>query len=190
MGILGFVVRRLLLTIPVIIGVTFITFLLSFVFVPNIAIAWLGLKSTVAARAALSAAYHLNDPVWTQYYYYMSNLVHGNWGTIPGSGMPVLYDIEIFFPATVELALASIVMTIILGIPLGVIAAWYHNTKLDHSIRLFYLSGYSSPPFFIALLALLVFSYTLKLFPTQGELAANLAAPTGNWKFSIAWTAK
>jgi ABC-type dipeptide/oligopeptide/nickel transport system permease component len=123
MGILGFIGKRLLLTIPVIIGVTFVTFLLSFVFVPNIAVAWLGLRSTAASRAALAASYHLNDPVWTQYYYYMSNLLHGNWGTIPGSGVPVLSDIELFFPATVELALASLAMTIIVGIPLGVIAA-------------------------------------------------------------------
>jgi peptide/nickel transport system permease protein len=178
MGILGFIGKRLLLTIPVIIGVTFITFLLSFVFVPNIAVAWLGLRSTAASRAALAASYHLNDPVWTQYYYYMSNLLHGNWGTIPGSGVPVLYDIELFFPATVELALASLAMTIIVGIPLGVIAARYHNRKADHSIRLFYLAGYSSPPFFIALLALLIFSYTLNLFPTQGELSTYLAPPT------------
>jgi ABC-type dipeptide/oligopeptide/nickel transport system permease component len=177
MGIIGFVSKRLLLTIPVILGVTFFTFLISFVFVPNVATTWLGLRSTPAARAALAAEFHLNDPIWVQYYYYMSNLIHGNWGTIPGSGQPILYSIELFFPATVELALASIVITIIIGIPLGVLAARYHNTKGDHSIRFLYLAGYSSPPFLVALLTLLVFGYIFKLFPTQGELTVGLSPP-------------
>lgn len=176
------------------IGVTFLTFAIAFLFVPNVAAAWLGLRSTPAARAALAAEFHLSDPIWVQYYYYMSNLIHGNWGTIPGSGQPILYNIEIFFPATVELALASIIITIVLGIPLGVIAARYHNRKADHSIRLFYLAGYSSPPFLLALLGLLVFGYVFKVFPTQGELTVGLVAPkhitgmyvvdsllTGNW---------
>src|SRR5271170_3779759 len=106
MGILTFIGKRLLLTIPVIIGVTFLTFAISFLFVPNVTVAWLGLRSTVAARAALAAEFHLNDPIYVQYFYYMSNLIHGNWGTIPGGGQPILYNIEIFFPATVELAIA------------------------------------------------------------------------------------
>jgi ABC-type dipeptide/oligopeptide/nickel transport system permease component len=178
MGILGFIIRRVILTIPVIIGVTFITFLLSFVFVPNVVVAWLGLKSSAAAKAALIASYHLNNPVYVQYYYYMSNLLHGNWGIIPGTGVPVLYDIEFFFPATVELAIASIIITIIIGIPMGVLAAMYHNRKADHSIRILYLSGYSSPPFFVALLSLLVFGYIFKIFPTQGELSSYLHPPT------------
>jgi ABC-type dipeptide/oligopeptide/nickel transport system permease component len=178
----------------VIIGVTFLTFAISFLFVPNVTVAWLGLRSTAAARAALAAEFHLNDPVWVQYFYYMSNLLHGNWGNIPGGGQPILYNIAIFFPATVELAITSIIITIILGIPMGVIAARYHNTKADHSIRFFYLAGYSSPPFLLALLGLLVFGYVFKIFPTQGELTVGLIAPkhitgmyvvdsllTGNW---------
>jgi peptide/nickel transport system permease protein len=124
----------------------------------------------------------------------MANLVTGNWGVVPSSGRPVLNDVQFFFPATIELALASIIITILIGIPLGVLAARYHNRNVDHSIRFFYLAGYSSPPFFVALVALFIFGYVGKIFPTQGELSPSLAAParitgmylvdslvTGNW---------
>ncbi len=178
MGIAGYIARRLLLLIPVIIGVTFITFLLSFVFVPDVTRAWAGLRATQAARQALAARYHLNDPIYVQYYYYMVNLLSGNWGIVPSSGRPVLNDIEIFFPATLELALTSIIITIVIGIPLGVLSAMYHDKKIDHSVRFFYLAGYSSPPFFVALIMLFVFGYTLKIFPTEGELSQNLNFPT------------
>jgi peptide/nickel transport system permease protein len=194
MGIPGYIAKRALTLIPVIIGVTFVTFLLSFVFVPDPTRAWAGLRATPAAREALAVRYHLHDPVWVQYYYYMSNLITGNWGIVPSSGRPVIGDIQLFFPATIELALAAGLITVVIGIPLGVIASIYHDRKPDHSIRFFYLAGYSSPPFFVALVVLLVFGYYFGIFPTQGELSTALQAPvritgmyifdslvTGNW---------
>lgn len=124
----------------------------------------------------------------------MKDLVTGNWGISPTTGRPVLYDLGIFFPATLELAIAAVIITIIVGIPLGILAAMHQNKKLDHSIRLIYLAGFSSPPFFVALLFLFVFSYYFNLFPTNGQLSANLTPPahitgmyivdsflTGNW---------
>ena len=103
-------------------------------------------------------------------------------------------DLELFFPATAELAIAAIIITIIIGIPTGVIAAMYQNKKIDHSIRLIYLAGFSSPPFFVALLFLFVFSYYFNIFPTNGQLSSSLTPPvrhtgmyivdsliTGNW---------
>ena len=178
MGVVGYIARRLLLLIPVVIGVTFITFLISFVFTPDVARAWAGLRASQATLQALSLRYHLNDPIYVQYYYYMINLLTGNWGTVPSSGKPVLAEVALFFPATLELALAAILITIIIGIPLGVIAAMYHGRKADHAVRLAYLTGYSSPPFFVALLVVYVFGYVLNIFPTQGELSSSLAFPT------------
>jgi peptide/nickel transport system permease protein len=159
-------------------GVTFLAFLISFVFVPNPTLAWAGLKSTEAARAALAARYHLNDPIPVQYYYYLVNLLRGNWGVVPSSGRPVLADIEFFFPATAELAITSLIITIIVGIPLGVLASVYHNRKPDHIVRFFYLAGYSSPPFLVALIVIILFGYTLKIFPTEGQLSTYLVPPT------------
>jgi peptide/nickel transport system permease protein len=159
----------------VVFGVTLITFILSFVTVPDPVRAWTGPRATAGAIAALTARYHLKAPIYEQYYYYMVNIFTGNWGIVPSSGRPVLYDIEHFFPATLELALSAILIAIVIGIPLGVVAAMYQGKPVDHAIRLFYLAGYSSPPFFVALGVILVFGYILKVLPTSGQLTQGLS---------------
>jgi peptide/nickel transport system permease protein len=178
MGLLGYIGRRVLLTIPVILGVTFITFILSRVIVPDPARAWAGIRAAPGEVAALTAEYHLNAPLYIQYFYYMRDLITGNWGVTPSTGRSVLADIGFFFPATIELALVALLITIVLGISLGVIASIYYNRSLDHSIRIIYLTGFSSPPFLVALAVLIVFGYILKWLPTQGELSPNLVPPT------------
>ena len=167
-----------MLTIPVILGVTFITFLLSRVIVPDPARAWAGIRAAPGEVAALTAQYHLNDPLYVQYFYYMRNLVTGNWGVTPSTGRSVLQDIGFFFPATIELALVALLITIVVGISLGVIASVYYDRKIDHTIRIVYLAGFSSPPFLVALVVLIVFGYVLKVLPTQGQLSQNLIPPT------------
>jgi len=177
MSLLGYVIRRILLSIPVIIGVTFITFVLSRVIVPDPARAWAGIRAAPGEVAALIAQYHLKDPIYIQYLYYLRDLFTGNWGVTPSTGRSVIQDIGFFFPATVELALVALLITIIIGIPLGVLASTHHNKKLDHTIRITYLTGFSSPPFFVALLILVVLGYLLKWLPTQGQLSSNLIPP-------------
>jgi len=194
MSLLSYIARRLLLIIPILLGTTFITFVISRVTVPDPARTWAGPRASAAAIAALTIRFHLKDPLYVQYFYYIRDLASGNWGVSPTSGRPVLYDLQIYFPATAELAIAAIIITILIGIPLGVIAALYQNKKIDHSIRVIYLAGFSSPPFFVALLFLFVFSYYFNVFPTNGELSSSLIPParhtgmfivdsliTGNW---------
>ena len=178
MALLGFVIKRLVLLIPVLVGVTFVTFFLSRVAVPNVARAWAGPRANSAALAALTARYHLNAPLYVQYLYYVKGLITGDWGISPTSGRPVLESLQLYFPATVELAITALLIIVIIGIPLGVIAAIYHDKPVDQSIRLIYLAGYSSPPFLVALILLFVFSYILNIFPTQGQLSQFLVPPT------------
>ena len=193
-GVVSYTVKRMLLLIPVLLGVTFVSFVVSFVITPDVTRVWTGGRPSPAAREALVARYHLNEPVWVQYYYYLVNFLTGNWGLVPSTGRSVLGDIQLFFPATVELAIGAIILVLVVGISLGIVASIYRDRKIDHSIRLFYLTGYSSPPFLVALLVLLVFGYTLRLFPTQGRLSSSLMPPyhitglyildsllTGNW---------
>jgi peptide/nickel transport system permease protein len=97
---------------------------------------------------------------------------------VPSSGRPVLSDVELYFPATLELALASILIIIVIGIPLGMLASMYHDRKVDHGIRFLYLAAYSTPPFLVAPVVILVLGYMLRLFPTEGELSPSLAFPT------------
>jgi peptide/nickel transport system permease protein len=150
---------------------------MSRVLVPNPARAWAGLHASTEVVQELAARYHLTGPIYWQYVWYMRSLVTGDWGVSPTTGRPVLSDLAFFFPATVELAMASIILSIIIGIPLGVLAAVYHNSKIDQSIRLFYLMGFSSPPFFVALVLLLILGYFFRILPVQGELSIGLSPP-------------
>jgi len=142
--------------------------------VPNPVRAWTGPRATAGAIAAIEARYHLNAPVYVQYYYYMTNILSGNWGTVPSTGRPVLFDLEHFFPATAELAIVAIIIAIVVGIPLGVLAAMYQGRTVDHAIRSFYLTAYSSPPFFVALGVILLFGYVWRIFPTSGQLSQGM----------------
>jgi ABC-type dipeptide/oligopeptide/nickel transport system permease component len=178
MGIVRYVLRRLVALIPVVLGVTFITFFLSRVLVSNPARAWAGPRAPASAVAQIAASYHLNQPIPVQYVFYMRDILLGNWGNNPITGRTVLAEIGGYFPATLELALTAFLITIVLGIPLGVIAALRQDKKIDHGIRFFYLAGFSSPPFFVALILLIIFGYYSGLLPTQGELSPLLTPPT------------
>ncbi len=177
MGIFAYATKRAAATVPVLIGVTFLAFVISHVVVSNPAHVWAGVKADPSTVAAITARYHLNDPILVQYFYYMRDLLRGDWGVSPVSGEPVLVGLLSHFPATLELGLAAIVITILMGIPLGVAAAVHQDRPADHGIRLLYLSGVSSPPFLVALGLLLVFFYYLRLFPSAGQLSPFVRPP-------------
>lgn len=194
MGLARYVVRRLLLVIPVFLAVTFMTFIISHVVVPNPVLAWGGEKSSPATIAAIAAQYHLNDPIYTQYFYYMEGLLSGDWGISPVTHLPVLSQIETYLPATIELSAAALVLSVLLGIPIGVLSALWNGKKRDYSLRVLYLTGIASPPFLLALLFQLIFSYYFRILPSAGRLSAALQPPahitglytldsllTGNW---------
>jgi len=178
LGLVSYILKRVLFLIPVLLGVTLITFVVSRVIVPNPARAWGGPRATAEVIAALTTKYHLNGPLYEQYYYYLRDLVTLDWGNSPISGRPVLHDIAFFFPSTLELAIASIVLAMLIGIPLGIVASLRRDRSVDHVIRVSYLTGFASPPFFLAIVFLLVFGYVFKIFPTQGELSVGLTPPT------------
>lgn len=184
----------MILSIPVLLGVTFITFVVAHVIVPNPVRAWVGLRTNPDIIKAYTERYHLNDPLWTQFFYYIYDLIRGDWGTSPVTGRPVLSELQNYFPATLELVLASVILSFLIGVPLGAIAAVRSNTKTDFSISTFYLVGVSSPPFLAALLLQFAFSYFLRVFPSVGEISPSIQPPqaitgmlvvdsllTGNW---------
>lgn len=177
MGLLRFCLKRLALLVPVLLGVTFLTFLISRVVVPNPAKAWAGLKASEATVQAIAARYHLNDPLHVQYYYYLRDLLAGDWGTSPVTGQPVLENLSAFFPATLELSIVAILVAALLGIPLGVYAAVKQDRPADHAVRLFALGTYCLPPFLMALLMQLVVFYWLRLLPSGGRLSPFVQAP-------------
>jgi len=174
---LKFCLKRLASAIPVLVGVTLLTFLISRVVVPNPARAWAGLKASQATVEAIAVRYHLKDPLYMQYYYYVRDLLSGDWGISPVTGQPVLENLSAFFPATLELALVAIGIAAVFGIPMGVYAAVHQDKGVDHAARLFALGTYCAPPFLLALLLQLLFAYWLRLLPTGGRYSPFMSAP-------------
>lgn len=176
-GVTKYIARRALLSLVVIFGVTVIAFIVSRVIVPNPVEAWAGPRASPATIAALTARFHLHDPIYVQFYYYLSDLLHGNWGVSPSSGQPVLSSILLYLPATVELTFAALLIIIVIGIPLGVVAATHRNKLPDHLARIVALSGVASPPFLAALLIQFVFFYVLRVFPDSGGRISVYVTP-------------
>ena len=176
-----YILRRLLFGIVVLVAVVTMTFVLSRSLGGNTVVAWLGKSASIHPElAALYAAkYHLNDPIPVQYYYYVLNLLQGNLGFSPSRGFqPVVEVISLTLPYTLQITFFALVISLVLGVLLGVLSAQYQHKPLDTFIRAFYLSGYSSPPFFVALILLIVFAFTFHLLPSGGAFDLALTPPT------------
>jgi peptide/nickel transport system permease protein len=186
MGLGKYVGRRLLTVIPVLIGVLVIVFLLSRVAVPNPARVWAGPRADEKTVRAIGERYHLYDPLYIQFFYYLIDLARGDWGNSPTTGQPVLKMILAYFPATLELSIAAMLIALALGIPIGVIGAVKQGTATDNWARLFSLVGVATPPFLIALVVQLVFFYYLGAFPDSGgRISTFLDAPQNVTGFFI-----
>ncbi|MHA1596920.1 MAG: ABC transporter permease [Candidatus Asgardarchaeia archaeon] len=154
-----YIIRRILMAIPVIIGVTLITFVLSN-FVGNPYAAYVTNEQQLRNEAALEAIarkYHLNDPVFVRYLWYLWFLLQGDWGYSRAGHAPVLNVIMDRFPATFELTMVAMVFALGVGIPLGVISAVKSNKPIDHVSRFLALSGVSIPIFWLGLMLQILF---------------------------------
>lgn len=145
--------------------------------VPNPARAWAGLITDQAVINQLIADYHLNAPLYMQYFYYMQGILTGNWGISPNTKLPVLFEIESYFPATLELVIVASIISIIFGTLFGIYAAVRHDTVGDHVIRVTYLSGIATPPFLAALVASIIFTRIIPILPSGGQLSPGLTPP-------------
>ncbi len=199
MRVTTFVLRRLAFAVFVLFGVLTITFILAHSIPGNPIQALLGRQAQQHPElvSALSAKYHYNDPIYVQYYYYLSNLLHGDLGYSTSRGfVPVLAVIEETLPFTIQIAFFAFVISLVLGILLGVVSARYAHRPVDHSIRALYLGGVSSPPFFIALILLIVLTFYFRVLPSGGAVSVGIAAPAsvtgipmldslveGNWTY-------
>ena len=179
MNMIYYLGRRLVLAIFVLLGVVTITFVLAHS-LGNPIFAWLGKTALEHPQIvdAYEAKYHLNDPLWIQFYYYVVGLLQGNLGYSPSRGfIPVTTVIAQTLPNTIQIAFFAILTSLGLGITLGVISARYHHRTADKGIRAFYLSGTSSPAYFIALAFLIIFTYAFHIFPSGGSVSQTLSNP-------------
>lgn len=165
---IGYTIRRILLSIPTLLAVLTIVFLLVRVAPGDPATAILGDYASKEAVEALRERMGLNKPLWRQYIDFLTGLARGDLGRSMISGVPVASQVGRALPYTLELTLAGIIFGAILGVPLGILTALRRNRLADYLGRTFSLAGLSFPTFYLGILLLLLFSVKLGLFPVVG----------------------
>jgi peptide/nickel transport system permease protein len=163
------VLRRLLLAIPVLLGVSVITFASLHLIPGNPAQTLLfGTDATPQQVAALSRQLGLSQPLPVQYWHYLDQLLHGNLGQSYINQVPVASEIAQRLPSTIELALAALVVALAIGVPAGLLAGRWPGSWLDRVATSGAVLGVAIPYFWLALLLVLIFSVDLGLVPSLG----------------------
>ena len=167
---LRFVVRRLILLIPILIGLSILMFLYLRALPGSPAIALLGERATPETIAAIENEYGLDEPIYVQYWRYTTNIIlEFDLGTSSLSRQTVTEELRLRFPATIELAIGAMIFATIFGIPLGFIAAKRYGTWIDQSSLIVSLIGISIPIFFLAIILKYIFSVRLGWLPSVGR---------------------
>jgi peptide/nickel transport system permease protein len=176
-----FVVRRLILLVPILLGLSLLLFLWVRALPGSPAQALLGERATPAAIERFNRQYGLDRPIHVQYWAYLKTTASGDLGTSVASRRPVTTEIKERFPATVELAFAAMVFALAIGLPLGFFAAKRHGQLFDHSSLFLSLIGISIPVFFLAIILKYVFSVKLGWLPSIGrqDVLIDAEHPTG-----------
>ncbi|ACS33377.1 ABC transporter permease [Thermococcus gammatolerans] len=163
-----FLVRRLLTFIPTIIGVTLIVFIIAYVIPADPARAWAGgEKATPEAIQKIKEQYHMNDPWYEQYWFLISGLAK-NKIVDPRTSNYVFDDIGKRFPVTFELTLVAFFFILIIGLPLGILAALKRNTWVDTLVRIFALTGVSMPIFWLGYMLMYIFFVKWRVITLAG----------------------
>jgi peptide/nickel transport system permease protein len=177
---LRFVVRRLILLIPILIGLSILVFFWIRALPAGPAQSLLGERATPETVAEIERQYGLDKPLYVQYWRYVKTVAQGDLGTTIRTRRPVTDELRERFPATIELAFAALLFATLLGIPLGFVAAKRYGTWVDHSSLVASLLGISIPIFFLAILLKYIFAVQLGLLPTVGRISVliNIDHPT------------
>lgn len=163
-----FVLYRPLQFLPVLFGISIITFILVRMIPGDPARVLLGTRSTPEAIANIRAQYGLDEPMWLQYFYFLQNLAKGE------MGKSILYKIDVLkliltrIEPTLVLVLVSVVLSILIAVPLAAISARSKGRLADHIIRIVSTVGLGFPPFWLALMLIIALSVNMGLFPVSG----------------------
>jgi len=170
--------KRLVTVIPTIIGVIIVTFLLTRVLPGDPAVYFAGPAATPQSIADIRKSLGLDRPLPEQFARYVSDLAHGNLGNSLSTGRPVVTEITSRLPASAELTLSGLFLSIAIAVPLGILAAVKQGTWIDHTCRVVTTAGVSLPVFFTGLLLVYVFYFLLGWSPAPiGRLDAFATAP-------------
>jgi peptide/nickel transport system permease protein len=164
----AFIAKRFLMTIPAMLAMSILVFFIIR-FVPgDPATVMLGLRSTPENVETLREELRLNDPVWVQYGHWLGNLVRGDLGIDYRTHEPIRDQLLTRLPVTLEMAVLAMVMSAVMGIPLGVLAAMRRNGPADHGASALGLAGISIPDFWLGVMLILLMALVLGWLPSSG----------------------
>ncbi|MBY5455786.1 ABC transporter permease [Rhizobium leguminosarum] len=179
-----FVLTRPLQFLPVIFGISVITFILVRLIPGDPARNILGTRATPAALASIRAQYGLDQPMWLQYVYFLKNLANGE------MGKSILYKIDVLklivtrIEPTLALVVSSVVLSVLIAVPMAAVAARNAGRAPDHAVRIVSTFGIGFPPFWLGLMLIILFSVELGVLPvsgygaTIGEKLSHLVLPS------------
>jgi dipeptide transport system permease protein len=167
----GFILRRVGMIIPTFIGMTLLVFLMIHMIPGNVVESMSGERGMEPERyARLMREFGLDKPLYEQYFNYIKKVVQGDLGHSISTHEPVMKEFLALFPATLELSFFAMLFALVIGVPIGILAALKRNSVFDYTAMGISLTGYSMPLFWWALLLILLFSVTLGWTPVSGRL--------------------
>jgi peptide/nickel transport system permease protein len=192
--VIAYVLRRVAMVPLILFGVATLVFLMTNLMPQTAIYVHLGDFASEEQVQKLITEYDLDKPIHVRYVTYMSKLIHGDLGRSIVTRRPVMQDILTYLPASVELILASLLFTAVIGIAIGVVSAIKKNTAIDVLARGGAVVGLSLPRFWLGIMLLLVFFYVFRVLPARGRLDMGMTPPiritgmyvfdslvTGNW---------
>ena len=165
-----YIATRLLSAIPLILGISFLSFLMMHLAPGDPTLMYLDPNVSAQDLDQVKQNLGLDQPLLMQYFYWLKELFQGNLGYSYVSGKPVVEAILERLPATLILSIASLVLILLITFPLGIICGYKKDTWVDDSITIFSFLGLSIPTFWLGLIFILIFSLQLNFFPTSGFL--------------------
>jgi peptide/nickel transport system permease protein len=173
-----FILRRLLLALPALFGLLVLTFIMLRVLPNDPSAALAGENASPEQIAAVRKAYGFDEPLWKQFVIYVGQVARADFGNSIISNRPVVSDIAWRLPATIELTFASLLFAAVVGIPLGTMAAVWHNSPFDHVMRVVTVGGLAIASFWFAIILQIVFSMELDWLPLRGRFPVGVDPPT------------
>jgi peptide/nickel transport system permease protein len=176
-----YLLRRLVLAVPTLLGITLVTFLVSHLLPSDLVLANLGDRATLspALVGAFRHRWGLDRPLAIQYLLYLGHLIRGDLGISISTHRPVATELALSLPATVELATVAMIASVVGGVILGSLAAVTRDTAVDFAVRGISTIGVAVPPFWLAILLVATVYFRLGWAPAPGRLSAGVAPPDG-----------
>lgn len=177
MSMLNFLVRRIVYSVFVLLGLSIVIFVIARIMPGDPARMAVGARAPQWVVDKIREQMHLNEPLTVQYGYWLRDALRGDFGLSLVTQRPVTNDIKEFFPASLELVLLAGLLSAAGGIGLGTLSARYKDTWVDNIVRLFSYAGVVTPSYIFAIFFVLLFGWTLKWFPIIGRLSEEVAKP-------------